>query len=94
MLKEQERKARTRTLISLGALVEKAGLSRLDTDALYGALMTLERDVGNEQTVRRWRKIGREGLSANPDTPADPPAPGDASSDADTPPLHVVSQAG
>lgn len=98
-LKEQERKAETRMLISLGVLVRKAGLSRLvhqdgsvDTDALYGALMTLERGVGEEATVKRWRKIGREGLSALP--PADSPAPDDTSSEADPRPLHVVSQSG
>ncbi len=115
LLKEQERKARTKTLISMGGLIEKAGLSKLrkpvldehgrpttqwevDTDALYGALMTLERGVGEEATVRRWRKVGRDALSGKFSVPEHAPdateeiAPSDDAPASDRS-LHVVGSA-
>ncbi len=94
VLKEQERRARTRTLISMGSLVDKAGLSQLDTDALYGALLTLERGVDDDATIKRWRKIGRDGLLTASETPTQSPASDDTTSEADPRPLHVVSQVG
>jgi hypothetical protein len=97
LLKEQERKARTRTLISMGGLIEKAGLSKLDQDALYGALMTLERGVSEEATVKRWRKVGRDALSgkfAAPDHSPDATEEIPSSDDAPAAAFHVVSQAG
>ena len=40
-LKDAGRKVRTRRLIEAGGLIEKTGLLDLDTNALYGALLSL-----------------------------------------------------
>ncbi len=47
-LKLDERRQRTRRLIEAGALVEKAALLELDSNALYGALLSL-RDRGDDR---------------------------------------------
>jgi hypothetical protein len=61
-LKERQRKARTRTLISAGGLVEKAGLLDLEQAALYGALLSLESGASDKKTVERWTRAGQEML--------------------------------
>jgi hypothetical protein len=61
-LREQERKARGRRLTSAGELVEKAGLLALETNALYGALLSLERGVADGNTVAQWAAAGNEKL--------------------------------
>ena len=76
-LKEQERKARTRRLIQIGGLVEKAGLLALDTASLYGALISIEQQVGDEKTVARWGALGRSRLQDDERARGqdDPPSP-------------------
>jgi Conjugal transfer protein TraD len=44
---------RARTLIQAGGLVDKAGLLDLDSDALYGALLSLRNGLDNSQPVAR-----------------------------------------
>ena len=57
-LKTAERKARTRRLIEVGSLVDKAGLLDLDSKALYGALLSLRDGAGNEKQVANWEALG------------------------------------
>ncbi len=57
-LKTAERKARTRRLIEAGGLVDKAGLLDLDTNALYGALLSLRDGSGDKDQVSKWTAFG------------------------------------
>ena len=57
-LKLDERKQRTRRLVEAGALVEKTGLLELDTNALYGALLSLRDGVDDKKQVEQWTAIG------------------------------------
>jgi hypothetical protein len=57
-LKTAERKARTRHLIEAGGLVDKAGLLDLDTNALYGALLSLRDGAGDKDQVEEWAALG------------------------------------
>jgi hypothetical protein len=57
-LKLAERKARTRHLIQAGGLVDKAGLLDLDSNALYGALLSLRDGASNPEQVARWAALG------------------------------------
>ena len=54
-LKLKERKMRTRSLIEKGGLITKAGLDHLPTNALYGALLSIKKDLdANENLVSGW----------------------------------------
>ena len=57
-LKLDERKQRTRRLIEAGALVEKVGLLELDSNALYGALLSLREGADNVAQVEQWAALG------------------------------------
>jgi hypothetical protein len=57
-LKQAERKAHTRRLIEAGGLVDKVGLIGLDTNALYGALLSLRDGVDDAKKVEQWTTIG------------------------------------
>ena len=57
-LKLDERKQRTRRLVEAGALVEKTGLLELDSNALYGALLSLRDGVDDKKQVEQWTAIG------------------------------------
>ena len=57
-LKLDERKQRTRRLVEAGALVDKAGLLELDSNALYGALLSLRDGAGDETQVETWAALG------------------------------------
>lgn len=57
-IKDDERKARTRRLIEVGALVEKAGLADLPANALYGALIETARKATDASEVARWETTG------------------------------------
>jgi hypothetical protein len=57
-LKDAERKVRTRRLIQAGGLVDKAGLLNLDSNALYGALLSLRDGLGDSEQVARWAALG------------------------------------
>ena len=54
-LKIKERKMRTRSLIEKGGLITKAGLDHLPSNALYGALLSLKKDLDdNENLLAGW----------------------------------------
>lgn len=57
-LKVAERKARTRRLIEVGSLVDKAGLLDLDSNALYGALLSLRDGAADKKQVENWEALG------------------------------------
>ena len=65
-----ERRARTRQLIELGGLVQKAGLVDLTNDdraALFGAFLGLAdllKGEGNAALVEVWRRRGRRVFEA------------------------------
>jgi hypothetical protein len=58
LLKEAERKARTRRLIEAGGLVEKAGLLALDANALYGLLLAAKGTADDPDTLAHWTALG------------------------------------
>lgn len=54
-LKLKERKMRTRFLIEKGGLITKAGLDHLPANALYGALLSIKKELDdNEDLVSNW----------------------------------------
>ncbi len=57
-LKLDERKQRTRRLVEAGALVEKTGLLELDSNALYGALLSLRDGAGDKKQAEQWAALG------------------------------------
>ena len=57
-LKGAERKARTRRLIEAGGLIDKVGLLDLDSNALYGALLSLRDGAGDKHQVEKWSALG------------------------------------
>ncbi len=57
-LKLDERKQRTRRLVEAGALVEKCGLLDLDSNALYGALLSLRDGTDDKGQVEKWAALG------------------------------------
>jgi len=65
-----QRRERTRHLIELGGLVQKAGLVELldnDRGALLGALLALAEQAGGDQrgdALELWRRRGRRAFEA------------------------------
>lgn len=57
-LKEAERKSRNRKLFEKGGLVEKAELSHLSSNQLYGALLQIKKQSENSVTLKEWEHIG------------------------------------
>lgn len=57
-LKDAGRKARTRRLIEAGGLIEKVGLIDLDSNALYGALLTLRDGADDKAQIEKWSALG------------------------------------
>ena len=57
-LKLDERKQRTRRLVETGALVEKTGLLELDSNALYGALLSLRDGAADKKQLEQWTTLG------------------------------------
>jgi len=57
-IKLAERKQRTRRLVEAGALVEKSGLLELDSNALYGALLSLQDGAHDKAQVDKWTTQG------------------------------------
>lgn len=58
VLKEVERKERTRKLIELGGLIAKAHLDHLDGKTLYGALLSLEAKKEDPNILKHWYTEG------------------------------------
>lgn len=57
-LKDAERRAHTRRLTEAGSLIEKAGLLDLDSNALYGALLSLRDGAGDKCQIDKWSSLG------------------------------------
>ena len=57
-LKLDERRQRTRRLVEAGALVDKVGLLDLDSNALYGALLSLRDGADDKAQVEKWTALG------------------------------------
>ena len=57
-LNNVERKIRTRRLIEAGALIEKVGLLNLDTNVLYGALLSLREGLDDNHQIEAWAALG------------------------------------
>jgi hypothetical protein len=57
-LKDAGRKARTQRLIEAGGLVDKVGLLDLDSNALYGALLSLRDGADDKEQIAKWRALG------------------------------------
>ena len=57
-LKDAGRKARTRRLIEAGGLIEKVGLLSLDSNALYGALLSLRDGADDKSQIDKWSAVG------------------------------------
>ena len=60
-LKDAERKVRTRRLVQAGGLVDKAGLLDLDSNALYGAFLSLRDGLGVTGRFVQNRTLRRAG---------------------------------
>ena len=64
-LKLKERKARTRHLIEHGGLIAKANLAHLPSNALYGALLSLKKQMDNDQIILdSWVTYGDSAFKA------------------------------
>ena len=64
-LKIKERKMRTRALIEKGGLITKAGLDHLPSNALYGALLSIKKDLdANENLLAAWVVKGNAAFNA------------------------------
>lgn len=61
-IKTDERKQHTRRLIEAGTLIAKAGLLDLEQQALYGALLSLAKDVHEEKQITAWAAAGKKTL--------------------------------
>ena len=59
-LKLQERKRRTKRLIEIGALVVKAELDFLSSNAIYGGLIAMQKQLSQDESViSKWESIGK-----------------------------------
>lgn len=71
-----QRRERTRHLIELGGLVQKAGLIELTDDdraTLYGALLDIAgrgRGDDSSNVLALWRRRGKRAFDAEADTPS------------------------
>jgi len=54
----EQRKLRNRRLFEAGGLVEKAKLTELPSNALYGALLSLRDAADDPEQVERWAILG------------------------------------
>jgi len=76
MLRERERKARTRRLIEYGGLVAIAGLDEEDKGTVLGLLLEGARRLKvDAKTRQRWKQLGDRELSARATHTAAPATP-------------------
>jgi hypothetical protein len=61
-LKDAEKKARSRRLIEIGGLAEKAGLAEIPTAQLYGALLSLRGNMDNPKQLEQWATTGSRAM--------------------------------
>jgi hypothetical protein len=63
-LRLKEKKMRTKNLIEIGGLIVKAGLDHLPTNTLYGALISLNDELKNNDSIRSaWSTKGNAALN-------------------------------
>lgn len=62
-LKLAEKKAHNRRLAEAGALVAKAGLDKLSSQALFGALLSLHDHARDSRLVEQWTTAGTRALA-------------------------------
>ena len=78
LLRERERKARTRRLIEYGGLVAIAGLDEEDKGIVLGMLLEGARRLKVDAKARqRWKALGDKELTARARQAAAPPVPSD-----------------
>ena len=59
-LKLQERKRRTRRLIEIGGLVVKAELDFLSSNAIYGGLIEMQKQLSQDKSIiSKWESTGK-----------------------------------
>ena len=64
-LKLKERKMRTRHLIEVGGLVVKAKIDNLPTNTLYGAMLSLTKELQSNPDIKNsWKEVGKVHLDA------------------------------
>lgn len=62
-LKDAAKRARSRRLIEIGRLVDKAGLAGLPNETLYGAFLSLRGGLENAKQVEEWEGAGNRALT-------------------------------
>lgn len=63
MLKDKERKIRTKRLIQAGELISKAEIEHLDASALLGALLEIKEKSKNAKSIHEWSEKGKAVLA-------------------------------
>ena len=59
-LKIQERKRRTKKIIEIGGLIVKAELDFLSSNAIYGGLIEMQKQLSEDKSiVSKWESIGK-----------------------------------
>lgn len=84
------RKERTRKMIQLGGLLEKAGLDSWDSDRLLGAFVALKVRENDSELCKRHKEIGADafktpGKLVIPSAPVQTPAPEAGPAEPETP---------
>lgn len=67
-LKEAEKRARTRRLIEVGGIAERAGLAELPTAQLYGALLSLRGSLNDAKHLDQWAVAGSQAMLEEDET--------------------------
>lgn len=65
LLREKEKKFRTKRLIQMGSLFEKAGIDNLDKSSLIGALMEIKALSKDKKKVAEWKDHGEKYLNTD-----------------------------
>ncbi|MEM7175140.1 MAG: conjugal transfer protein TraD [Chlamydiota bacterium] len=58
LLKEKERKQRTKSLIKLGALIAKAKLDSFEKEEILGALLEIKEKSEDKEMLAKWKEKG------------------------------------
>ena len=66
VIRETERRQRTRNLIELGGLIAKAGLDELESKTLLGALLSLSKEKDNLEVLKTWAETGQKAFADGP----------------------------
>lgn len=59
LIKEKERKLRTKRLIELGSIITSAGLDDLEKEILLGAFLEIKNLSGKDGKINDWREKGK-----------------------------------